>query len=69
MSPWIRISNGNQLQKVNWFHILRMFQHPDAIESEYGMEGVSFECVFVRLAGYLMRRWNVDFFEDHSLKG
>ena len=45
-------------------------QHPDTIEAEYGMEGGQ-RRVLVRaaLAGYLLRRWNVDCTEDHSLRG
>ena len=45
-------------------------QHPDTIEAEYGMEsGVLQMRVRAAMAGYLMRRWNVDCTEDHSLKG
>lgn len=45
-------------------------QHPDTIEAEYGMEnGVLRLRVRAAMAGYLMRRWNVDCTEDHSLKG
>ena len=45
-------------------------QHPDTIEAEYGMEdGVLRVRVRAAMAGYLMRRWNVDCTEDHSLKG
>ena len=45
-------------------------QHPDTIEDEYGMEsGVLRIRVRAAMAGYLMRRWNVDCTEDHSLKG
>lgn len=45
-------------------------QHPDTIEAEYGMEnGVLKMRVRAAMAGYLMRRWNVDCTEDHSLKG
>jgi predicted DNA-binding transcriptional regulator YafY len=45
-------------------------QHPDAIESEYDMQGGVLRMrVRAALAGYLMRRWNVDCTEDHSLKG
>ncbi len=45
-------------------------QHPDTIEAEYGMEnGVLRMRVRASMAGYLMRRWNVDCTEDHSLKG
>lgn len=45
-------------------------QHPDTIEAEYGMEnGVLKIRVRAALAGYLMRQWNVDCTEEHSLKG
>lgn len=45
-------------------------QHPDAIEAEYGMKDGQLK-VLVRaaLAGYLMRRWNVDCTENHCLRG
>jgi predicted DNA-binding transcriptional regulator YafY len=44
--------------------------HPDTIEAEYGMEsGVLRVKVRAAIAGYLLRRWNVDCSEDHSLKG
>lgn len=45
-------------------------QHPDTIEAEYGMEnGVLNVRVRAAMAGYLLRRWNVDCTADHSLKG
>jgi hypothetical protein len=45
-------------------------QHPDTIEAEYGMiNGVMRMRVRAAMAGYLMRRWNVDCTEDHCLKG
>ena len=45
-------------------------QHPDTIEAEYGMkEGVLKVRVRAAMAGYLLRRWNVDCTEDHGLKG
>jgi hypothetical protein len=45
-------------------------QHPDTIESEYGMNGGVLKVrVRAALAGYLLRRWNVDCTNDHSLKG
>ena len=45
-------------------------QHPDTIEAEYGMEnGVLKVRARAAMAGYLLRRWNVDCTEDHSLKG
>jgi predicted DNA-binding transcriptional regulator YafY len=45
-------------------------QHPDTIESEYGMEGGVLKVrARAAIAGYLLRRWNVDCTENHSLKG
>jgi hypothetical protein len=45
-------------------------QHPDTIEAEYGMEGGVLKVrARAAMAGYLLRRWNVDCTEDHSLKG
>jgi hypothetical protein len=45
-------------------------QHPDTIEAEYAMEnGVLRVKVRAAMAGYLLRRWNVDCTEDHSMKG
>ena len=65
-------------QDIQWNRIAELelvphpanVQHPDTIESEYGMEnGVLRMRVRAARAGYLMRRWNVDCTEDHSLKG
>ena len=45
-------------------------QHPDTIEAEYGMEGGVLKVrTRAAMAGYLLRRWNVDCTDDHSLKG
>jgi len=45
-------------------------QHPDTIAFEYGMtDGVLTLPVRAALAGYLLRRWNVDCTTDHSLHG
>lgn len=45
-------------------------QHPDTIEAEYGMEEGKLKLlVRAALAGYLLRRWNVDCTENHSLRG
>lgn len=45
-------------------------QHPDTIEADYGMDGGVLRIrVRAALAGYLLRRWNVDCTESHSLKG
>jgi hypothetical protein len=45
-------------------------QHPDTIEADYGMEGGVLRIrIRAALVGYLLRRWNVDCTENHSLKG
>lgn len=45
-------------------------QHPETIEADYGMkDGVLLIKVRAALAGYLLRRWNVDCSANHSLKG
>lgn len=65
-------------QDIQWNRITELelvphpanVQHPDTIEAEYGMEnGVLRMRVRAAMAGYLMRRWNVDCTEDHSIKG
>ncbi len=45
-------------------------QHPTAIELDYGMENKVLELnVRAALAGYLLRRWNVDCTEEATLSG
>ncbi len=45
-------------------------QHPDTIEAEYGMQNGGLKVrARAAMVGYLLRRWNVDCTEDHSLKG
>lgn len=45
-------------------------QHPDTVEAEYAMEGGRLKVqIRAAMAGYLLRRWNVDCTEDHSLRG
>ncbi len=65
-------------QDIQWNRITELelvphpanVQHPDTIEAEYGMEnGVLKVRTRAAMAGYLLRRWNVDCTEDHSLKG
>lgn len=65
-------------QDIQWNRITELelvphpanVQHPDAIEAEYGMErGVLKVRARAAMAGYLLRRWNVDCTQDHSLKG
>ena len=68
----------NPDQDIQWNRIAEIelvphpanVQHPDTIEAEYGMENGTLRMrVRAAMAGYLMRRWNVDCTEDHSLKG
>ncbi|SDD23515.1 WYL domain-containing protein [Aquimonas voraii] len=65
-------------QDIQWNRITELelvphpanVQHPDTIEAEYGMDrGVLKVRARAALAGYLLRRWNVDCTENHSLKG
>jgi hypothetical protein len=45
-------------------------QHPETIEFEYGMLNGSLSIeVRAAVAGYVLRRWNVDCTENHSLTG
>lgn len=65
-------------QDIQWNRITELelmphpanVQHPDTIEAEYGMTGGVLKVrARAAMAGYLLRRWNVDCTEDHSLKG
>lgn len=65
-------------QDIQWNRITELelvphpanVQHPDTIEAEYGMGGGVLKVrARAAMAGYLLRRWNVDCTEDHSLKG
>ncbi|WP_374258749.1 WYL domain-containing protein [Aquabacterium sp.] len=65
-------------QDIQWNRITELelvphpanVQHPDTIEAEYGMtDGVLKIRARAAMAGYLLRRWNVDCTKDHSLKG
>lgn len=65
-------------QDIQWNRITELelvphpanVQHPDSIEAEYGMEsGVLKVRARAAMAGYLLRRWNVDCTENHALKG
>lgn len=65
-------------QDIQWNRITELelvphpanVQHPDTIEAEYGMDGGALKVrARAAMAGYLLRRWNVDCTDDHSLKG
>jgi len=62
---------------IQWNRIVEMnlvahpnLPHPETIEMDYAMkDGVLKVNVRAAAAGYVLRRWNVDCTEDHSLKG
>ena len=62
---------------IQWNRIVEMeivphphLPHPETIEMDYGMKaGVLKVNVRAAVAGYVLRRWNVDCTEDHSLEG
>lgn len=76
--PGTVASHEKSEQDIQWARITELelvphpanVQHPDTIEAEYGMEGGVINVrVRAAMAGYLLRHWNVDCTEDHSLKG
>lgn len=62
---------------IQWNRIVEMeivphpqLPHPETIEVDYGMRGGVLKVnVRAAVAGYVLRRWNVDCTEDHSLQG
>ncbi len=62
---------------IQWNRIVEMelvphprIKHPRVIELDYDMiDGVRKQNVRAAVAGYVLRRWNVDCTEDHSLEG
>lgn len=65
-------------QDIQWNRIVELelvphpanVQHPDTVEADFGMDKGALRIrVRAALAGYLLRRWNVDCTENHSLKG
>ena len=62
---------------IQWNRIVEMelvahpkLLHPETIEKDYAMrEGVLRVNVRAAIAGYVLRLWNVDCTEDHSLEG
>lgn len=63
----------HQWQRVMKIQLIphpKNIQHPTAIELDYAMENGVLEIdVRAAMAGYLLRRWNVDCTENASLKG
>ncbi len=71
-------SHEDKLEDNQWMRMmpLQLVSHPNnveyptAIELDYGMENKVLELnIRAALAGYLLRRWNVDCTEEASLKG
>ncbi len=68
-------SNQNKEADIQWSRIVEMqivphpnLKHPETIEMEYGMEaGVIDIKVRAAVTGYVLRRWNVDCSEQHTL--
>lgn len=62
---------------IQWNRIVEMhivphpnLQHPDTIETEYGMtNGMLKILIRAAVAGYVLRHWNVDCSPDHELQG
>ena len=69
--------HGTRESDIQWNRIVELeivphpsLKHPKTIETDYAMEnGVLNVNVRAAVAGYVLRRWNVDCSEDHSLKG
>lgn len=67
--------NDNQWNRIVEMEIVphpnpQNLKHPEAIEIDYGMQdGLLKVNVRAAVAGYVLRRWNVDCSEDHQLKG
>jgi hypothetical protein len=71
-------SDENKLEDHQWMRMVPLqimphpnnVKHPKAIELDFGMEKGMMEInVRAAMAGYLLRRWNVDCTEDASLTG
>lgn len=71
---------GNHESKeadIQWNRIVEMhlvphpqLKHPETIEQEYGMQkGILKVQVRAAVAGYVLRRWNIDCSENHELNG
>ena len=62
---------------IQWNRIVEMhlvphpqLEHPETVEYEYGMQGGRLKVqVRAAVAGYVLRRWNVDCSANHWLKG
>ncbi len=73
-----RLPEEDKLEDHQWMRMVPLHviphpnnvEHPTAIELDFGMENGVLEInVRAAMAGYLLRRWNVDCTQDASLKG
>ncbi|WP_237067883.1 helix-turn-helix transcriptional regulator [Microbulbifer guangxiensis] len=70
-------ANETKEADIQWNRIVEMhlvphprLQYPETIEYEYGMQnGMLKVNIRAAVAGYVLRRWNVDCSENHALKG
>jgi len=70
-------SHESKEADIQWNRIVEMhlvphpqLKHPETIEHEYGMQnGVLKVQVRAAVAGYVLRRWNIDCSENHELNG
>ena len=70
-------ANETKDADIQWNRIVEMhlvphprLHHPETIECEYGMQnGMLKVNVRAAVAGYVLRRWNVDCSENHALTG
>lgn len=76
--PGVVLDHEKPDQDIQWSRVTELefvphpanVQHPDTIEAEYSMNGGVLKVrARAAMAGYLLRRWNVDCTEDHSLRG
>ena len=71
------IDSENKMADLQWHKLVELqliphpaLQHPDTIAHEYAMvNGLLTVQVRAAVAGYVLRRWNVDCSENHSLTG
>lgn len=65
-------ASDNQWNRIVELEIIPhpSLQHPEAVAMDYGMQDKQLNIhVRAAVAGYLLRRWNIDCSEHHSLKG
>jgi hypothetical protein len=77
LSGKLIIETETKVADLQWHRIVELrlaphptLQHPETIEHEYGMvNGTLTIQVRAAVAGYVLRRWNVDCSENHALTG